>query len=206
MSGRLIPPRTLEFQCVSDEHVYQDDFEAYRTSRRTRCWRQRRRCRRSCETRGCRELVPVEFEPCRRLMRPVNRHHYMEGYSQVVSNDVDAAKGEKSCETESRASPSQGAADRGAVRVRFVGSVYGLRPDCGGPDAHGPWCSRRESHVRRNRRCAFRCAWSGGVDERRGLAAGGAGTALIRSVNHSCHPPPSNVWGGSVPDLESRQL
>lgn len=151
-------------------------------------------------------LASVELEPYSRLMRPVNRHHYMEGYLQVVSNVVDAAKGEKSCETESRASPSQGAADRGTVRVRYVGRVYGLRPDCGGPNVHGPWCSLRESHVRRNRRYAFQSGWSGGVDARRGLAAGRAGTALIRSVNHNCHPPPSNVWGGSVPDLESRQI
>ena len=82
----------------------------------------------------------------------------------------------------------------------------GLRPDGGGPNVHGPWCSLRESHARRDRRYAFQSGWSGGVDERRGLAAGGADTALIRSVKHNCHPPPSNVWGGSVPDLESRQL
>ena len=48
--------------------------------------------------------------------------------------------------------------------------------------------------------------WSRRVDERRGLAAGGTDTVLVWSVKDSCHPPPSNVWGHSVPDLESRQL
>jgi len=125
-------------------------------------------------------------------MRPVNRHHYMEGFLQVVSNAVDAAKGEKSCETESRASPSQGAADRGTVRVRYVGRVFGLRPDCGGPNVHGPWCSLRESHVRRDRRSAFQSGWSGGVDARRGLAAGGpAQHSSGRSNTAAIHFPPT---------------
>lgn len=61
-------------------------------------------------------------------------------------------------------------------------------------------------HVRRDRWFALQCGWSRRVDQRRGLTADGADTALVRSVKHSCHPSPSNLWGGSLPDIESRQL
>jgi len=68
----------------------------------------------------------------------------------------------------------------------------GLRPDCGGPNVHGPWCSLRESHVRRERRYAFQSGWSGGVDARRGLAAGGpAQHSSGRSNTTAIHLPPT---------------
>lgn len=47
-------------------------------------------------------------------------------------------------DTESRASPLRGAADRGAVRVRYAGRVYGQQPDGGGPYVHDPRYSLRE--------------------------------------------------------------
>lgn len=40
--------------------------------------------------------MPVELEPYRRLIRPVNRHDCMERVLRVVSNVADAAKAERS--------------------------------------------------------------------------------------------------------------